>query len=139
MHFNAYKIFEVKRYSINKELITSGHLTVRHEGQRTSLNYRDKEINITASELYHPISALDGLRSQLETIYQSMIAINGCRIDVDHRANGGVMCYFIEYGKKAVENIYMFEPTDQVDKLCTVSQHEQAYLNWVESILPAEL
>ena len=45
------------------------------------------------------------------------------------------MCYLIEQGKKASENVYMFEPTTETEKLCTLEEHVAAYERWIESVI----
>jgi hypothetical protein len=130
--------YNVNRYSLAKEFIMSGKLTVIDEGQNTVLIYKDLEVEVHARGLHHPIVALENLRKQLETKHQSLVAINGCRIDTDYRATGSFSSYVIEEGKKATQNVHMFEPTDEIEKLCTVAEHIDTYDKWLESVMPKE-
>ena len=129
------EIYDVNRYSLDKEFIASGKLTVIDEGQNTILFYKDSEIKEQASAMYHPKAALENLRKQLEAKHQSIIGINGCRMDTDYRFDGSFNSYVIELGIKATENLHMFEPTIEIEKLCTVAQHEVAYDKWLESVI----
>ena len=89
---------------------------------------------MTASELYHPLVALESLRIILEIEYKSIIGCNGCRIDTAFRPTGGYGTYKIVAGRQATEIMNIFEPTDEVDKLCTVDEHIIAYNKWIESL-----
>jgi hypothetical protein len=51
--------YSIKRYDLRKNLIATGMLIVRSEGQTTHLTYADSEIKESVSELYHPIVALE--------------------------------------------------------------------------------
>lgn len=128
--------YDTNRYSLTKEFIMKGMLTVIDEGQRVVLIYKDLDIEEQASGLHHPKASLQNLRNQLETKHQSILAINGCRIDTDYRFDGSFNSYVIEQGKKASENLHMFEPTTEIEKLCTVDEHEKAYDKWLESVMP---
>jgi hypothetical protein len=124
----------IKRYNIRKDFIATGLLTIKSEGQITYLTYADSIINESVSELYHPIVALESLRRILENKYQSIIGCIGCRIDSAYRATGHYGTYIITYGKPSTERAFLFEPTDEVAKLCTVDEHKVAYKKWAESI-----
>lgn len=127
----------VGRYNFNKELICIGELEVIQDcnEHKTILVYTDKNINITASELYHPIKSLESLRKILESQYSSILAINGCRIDTSYRATGHHGQYIIEWGKQTSMRVSMFEPTTEIDKLGTIEEHKKAYLDWANSLL----
>ena len=127
-------IFSINRYSLDKRFISEGNLTITSEGQRTTLLYADSEIEIKASELYHPLTALEGLREILEKEYSSIIACNGCRCDTAYRPTGGYGTYKIILGQQATERLNLFEPTNEIEKLCTVDQHKAAYKKWVNSL-----
>lgn len=131
-------IYAVKRYSLNKQLISSGQLEIKQESQTTTLIYADDKITETATEPYHPLVALESLRKKLETEHNSIISINGCRIDTAYRPTGGNGTYLIKQGRQATKSVSLFEPTMEVDKLCTVEEHEAAYDKWVESLMPKE-
>lgn len=70
----------------------------------------------------------------METETNSILVINGCRIDTAYRASGSYGTYIIEHGKKAVNSAILFEPTKDIHKLCTVEQHEAAYEDWLKSL-----
>lgn len=124
----------VDRYSLDKKFIATGQLQVEEKEHSTILTYFDNGVNVSASGLYHPLLALESLRRQLEDDYNSTLAINGCRIDVDYRATGGYGCYVLEHGKQATTSVSMFDPTKAVDKLCTVDVHKVAYKTWLRSL-----
>ena len=89
---------------------------------------------MNASELYHPLVALKSLRKILEIEYASIIGCNGCRIDTSYRPTGGYGTYKIVTGQPATETMNIFEPTEEVDKLCTVDEHIIAYDKWIDSL-----
>jgi hypothetical protein len=128
--------YKVSRYSLDKEFIASGTLTIIDEGQKTKLIYKDDEVEVQASALYHPIVALEELRKELEMKHNSLLGINGCRTEMSLQTSGSFSSYLIEEGVIATENVHMFEPTTEVEKLCTVEQHEVAYEKWLESVMP---
>ena len=128
--------YKVNRYSLDKEFIAGGKLTVIDKGQKTELFYKDAEVEVQASALHHPIVALEDLRKELEVKHNSVLGINGCRIDTGLQTSGSFGCYLVEEGIKATENVHMFEPTTEVKKLCTVRQHESAYDKWLQSVIP---
>ena len=119
--------YTVNRYSLEKEFSASGKLTVIDKGQKVELIFKDAEVEVQASALYHPIVALENLRKELETKHNSLLGINGCRKDTSRQTSGNFYSYIIETGKKPTENVQMFQPTTEVEKLCTVQQHEAAY------------
>ena len=124
----------VERYNLKKEFICKGELEVEFEGQSTNLRYLDEQINISTSELYHPIAALESLRKILESKHQSILAINGCRIDTTRRYNGWGGNYLMEQkGKPATIPINMFEPTTEIGKLGTIVEHELSCKEWYDS------
>jgi hypothetical protein len=127
-------IFSIKRYSLDKEFISIGNLTIASEEQRTNLRFSDNSIEVTASELYHPLTALESLRRTLEKEYSSIIACNGCRCDTSYRPTGGFGTYRTFLGQQATEWLNIFEPTNEIDKLCTVDQHKAAYTEWLNSL-----
>jgi hypothetical protein len=124
----------ITRYSINKQSISEGILTVTDKGEATHLTFKDQAIEVSVSELYHPLIALESLRKILETRHKSIIACNGCRIDTAYRPTGGYGTYKIVLGQQATETLNIFEPTDEIEKLCTVDQHEAAYEKWIDSL-----
>ena len=126
--------YSIKRYNFRKEFIAAGLLTITSEGQTTHLTYFDSEIEESVCELYHPIAALESLRNALENKYKSIIGCTGCRIDSTYRATGGFGTYIINYGEPASKRASLFEPTDEVSKLCTVDEHKVAYKEWTDSI-----
>ncbi len=128
----------IKRYNLQKDFITTGLLTIISEGQTTHLTFTDSAIKESVSELYHPIIALESLRRVLENKYESIIGCIGCRIDSAYRATGGYGTYLITYGEPASERACLFEPTDEVAKLCTVDEHKVAYKLWTESLQQGE-
>ena len=125
----------VKRYSFGKEFIATGVLKISYEGQTTFLKYTDFAIEVTASGLYHPIAALENLRKILEFKHESLIGLTGCRIDSAIRPNSGGGTYLLIYGIPSSERAFIFDPTEQVEKLCTVDEHKAAYREWGNSIL----
>ncbi|MBP8192347.1 MAG: hypothetical protein KAX69_02000 [Chitinophagales bacterium] len=126
--------YKVKRYDFNKQYICDGEFHIIDEGQSTTLKYFDNEISIEVTELYHPLASLKKLRSQLENNYESIIGIEGCRIDVTYRATGHFGQYIMESGKPATISVNMFEPTNEVDKLCKEAEQEEAYYKWFNDI-----
>lgn len=126
--------YNVKRYKFDKQYICDGELHIIDEGQSTTLKYFDNEISIEVTELYHPLASLRKLRNQLENDYESIIGIQGCRIDVTYRFTGGYGQYIMEQGKQATILVDMFEPTHEIDKLCKEAEQEQAYDNWFDDI-----
>jgi hypothetical protein len=126
--------YSIKRYNLRKNLIATGLMTITSEGQTTHLTYADSEIKESVSELYHPIAALESLRRVLENKYESIIGCTGCRIDSAYRATGGYGTYIITYGEPASERVSLFEPTDEIEKLCTVEEHKVSYKKWVDSL-----
>jgi hypothetical protein len=128
--------YKVNRYTLDKELIANGTLTVIDEGQKTKLIYKDAEVEVQASALHHPITALENLRKELEVKHNSLLGINGCRMDTSRQTSSSFGSYLVEDGLKATEDVHMFEPTTEVGKLCTVEQHEAAYEKWLDSVMP---
>lgn len=124
----------VDRYSLEKTFIATGQLQVEEKDHSTILTYDDSNIKVSASGLYHPIVALENLRRQLEIDFNSILAINGCRVDTDYRATGGYGAYVIELGKKATNSVSLFDPTKAVNKLCTIEDHKAAYKTWLKSL-----
>ena len=124
----------VDRYSLDKTFISKGQLKIEEQDHSTILTYIDNDINISASGLHHPIKALEDLRKQLETVFNSILAINGCRIDTAYRPTGGYGTYIIEYGKQATNSLNLFEATKAIDKLCSVEEHKAAYNAWLKSL-----
>jgi hypothetical protein len=124
----------ITRYSLDKKIISNGILTITNEGQATHLTFKDSAIKVNASELYHPLVALVSLRKILETEYKSIIGCNGCRVDTAFRPTGGYGTYKIVTGQQATETMNIFEPTEEVDKLCTVDEHIIAYDKWIDSL-----
>jgi hypothetical protein len=125
----------VKRYSLLKTFIACGELTIEEESHGTILTYRDAEIAVKTSGLDDAFTALVSLRKQLENEQNSVLAINGCRIDTAFVATANHGTYVIKNGKPSSRTIGMFEPTAEVDKLCSIKEHELAYNDWLESIL----
>jgi len=126
--------YSINRYDLRKDLIATGLLTVTSEGQTTHLTYADSAIKESVSELYHPITALESLRRVLENKYESIIGCAGCRIDSAYRATGGRGTYIITFGEPASERVNLFEPTDEIAKLCTVEEHKISYKKWIDSL-----
>ena len=126
--------YPINRYSLTKELITTGTLTIIDEGNAIELVYVDSVIKESARELHHPLTALESLRKTLETKHCSLLNCNGCRIDTAYRATGVSEVYLIEDGKRATKSVDMFEPTKEIAKLCTVEEHELAYDKWLDSL-----
>jgi hypothetical protein len=126
--------YSIKRYDLRKNLLATGLLIVKSEGQATHLTYADSEIKESVIEPYHPIVALESLRRVLEDKYESIIGCNGCRIDSTYRATGGYGTYIITYEPPATERVNIFESTDEIDKLCTVEEHKVSYKRWVDSL-----
>ena len=128
------KKITIKRYDFNKIFISEGILTIVSEGQLTTLTYTDNVIEEIVTGLYHPLSVFESLRVILETKYQSLLGCNGCRIDTSYRATGGWGIYKIEYGKQATESLNIFEPTDEIKRICTVADLKEAYKKWLDSL-----
>ena len=126
--------FTINRYSLDKHFISVGTLTISSEGQKTNLSFSDNIIEVSSSELYHPLVALASLRLTLEKEYSSLIACNGCRRDTSYRPTGGYNTYLIVACQQATKLMNMFNPTDQVEKLCTVDEHKMAYKDWLDSL-----
>ena len=123
----------IKRFSLDKQNISTGTLTVISQGQITNLTFKDSTIEVTVSELYHPLIALESLRKVLEIEHQSLLGCNGCRIDTSYRATGGYGTYKIVPRQQATETLNIFEPTNDIEKLCTVNEHKAAYQKWIDS------
>ena len=83
---------------------------------------------------YEAYEQVENLRQQLAVDFNSTLAINGCRVDTDYRATGGYGCYIIELGKQATNSVSLFDPTKDIDKLCTVDVHKAAYKTWLKSL-----
>jgi hypothetical protein len=132
--FTKLMTIEIKRYSLDKLEISNGVLNVNHEGQKTSLSFKDSLIEVKAEDFYHPLIALEKLRIILETEYNSVLGCNGCRIDTSYRPTGGYITYKIESGKQAKVRLNIFEPTNRVDKLGTVDEHNESYKVWLDSL-----
>ena len=124
----------VNRYSLTKDFISTGTLTITSQGQSTYLTYADATIEETVNELYHPLTALSSLRQILEAKHKSIINCTGCRIDSAYRPTGGYGTYIITYGKPGTERASLFEPTTEILKLCTLEEHKIAYKKWTDSI-----
>ncbi len=124
----------IRRYSLTKENISTGTLTVLNKGQVTTLTFKDPIIEVTVSELNHPLMALESLRSVLEIEHKSLLDCNGCRIDTSYRATGGYGAYKIVSGQQATKILNIFEPTNDIEKLCTVEEHKAAYQKWMNSL-----
>jgi hypothetical protein len=126
--------FSINRYSLKKELISKGLLIIKDGGQLTILSYHDSMIAESAEALYHPLTALENLRILLEEKHGSLINCMGCRIDTAFRASGGYGSYIISLDHsrpvRESDSINIFEPTDNISKLCTVSEHILAYDKW---------
>lgn len=124
----------VERYSLDKIFIAKGQLNIEDKDQSTILNYSDEYIVVSENGLYHPTVALSNLRLKLEGCHNSILAINGCRIDTTYRATGSDRCYLIETGKQATISVNMFAATNDIEKLCTLEIHQAAYKAWQKSL-----
>jgi len=124
----------INRYNLNKEFVAQGTLIIDHKSQLTTLRYSDTEIDESVSELYHPLKALESLRVVLEQKHKSLIACTGCRNDSAYRATGGNGTYILIHGRPGTERAGLFEPTDEISKLCTVQEHKIAYKKWCDSL-----
>ena len=125
----------VKRYSLIKSFIATGELTVEEDGDVIMLSYRDLQISVSGSKENNPILALQSLRQQIENNNQSILSINGCRIDTAYISTPNYSTYVIDNHKPSSRSIGLFEPTSHIDKLCTYKEHEAAYEEWIQSIL----
>ncbi len=125
--------YNVKRYNFDKQYICDGELYVNGEGQNFTLKYIDHEIEIVITEPYHAIAPLIKLRKILEDNYQSLIGINGCRKDVSRRFTAHARQYILNKEEGLPKMIHMFEPTNEIDKLCKDIEHEKAYHEWNNS------
>jgi len=124
----------IRRYGSVNDYITTGEITIVEDGPLTELVYKDAEVEETASDRGHPIAALITLRQKLEDNHKSIIACNGCRIDTTLRHTGIDIAYVIRNGNIQQDDwIGIFEPTDEVEKLSTVKEHEKAYNEWCET------
>lgn len=123
----------ISRYNFNKQLIANGELEIIQKNSNFEISYKDTELELTATAPYHPLTALENLRIQLET-KESYINCMGCRIDTSYRPTGGYGTYIIETGIQATNSVNLFEPTSEIDKLCKVSDHQENYLNWIRSL-----
>jgi hypothetical protein len=124
----------IKRYSLEKEFIETGVLTITTEAQTTYLDYVDSKIKESTRALYHPIKALEDLRKILEVNHASLLGCIGCRIDSAYRATGHFGTYIVKAGGQAIERAELFDPTNEVQKLCTVEEHKIAYKKWADSL-----
>jgi hypothetical protein len=127
--------YSINRYDLDKGFLSTGTLTIIDENHLTQLIYADSQIKLSASELHHPLMALEKLRKILEAEHQSLLACNGCRIDTAYRPSGGYGVEIIELGKPALDCVDMFEPTTEIEKLCTVDEHKAAYEKWWDSVV----
>lgn len=125
-------VYKVSRYSLTKEFITTGELTVVANGSETCLAFSDYFLTEKAKALHHPIKALERLRQKLEIRHNSLLACAGCRIDSAYRATGHYRTYLVEPERPATKQVLLFEPTDAVELLCTVGEHKAAYLHWCD-------
>ena len=124
----------IERYSKNKNLIAIGDLSVINElDKKFKLIYRDSKVNIESIESDYPLLALEDLRLQLEEKFSSLINCSGCRKDVSYRPTGGMGSYIIEMGKPATKRINLFEPTKQIELLCTVDEQKKYYTEWIDN------
>ncbi len=131
--------YKVDRYSLDKEYITTGELTVIENGPLTELYYKDTQVEETASDRGLPMVALIALRQTLETKHKSLLAVNGSRIDTTLRPTVGDIAYVIRDDKIDKDDwVAIFEPAIELDKLCTVQQHEKAYDEWCDAVCPKE-
>jgi hypothetical protein len=131
--------YKINRYSLDKEYIMTGEITVTEDGPLTELLYKDTELEETASDRGLPMVALIVLREKLETKHKSILAINGSRIDTTLRPTGGDIAYVIRDNIIAEDDwVGIFEPTTELEKLCTVQQHEKAYDEWCDAVCPKE-
>jgi hypothetical protein len=126
--------YSIKRYSLNKELISEGSLVVTFDNNSTKLIYSDSEITESVEEKYHPIAALESLRKLLENEHKSLLNCNGCRIDTSYKYSGRITTFLIQQGKQATIILDMFEPTTDISKLCTIEEHKLAYRKWADDL-----
>lgn len=125
----------VQLYTLDKKHIASGQITIEEDGNTTVLSYTDPDITVSAIGVQNPFTALISLREKLETFHHSILAINGCRIDTAYMSTSNQGTYIIKNGKPSTRSINMFEPTSEIDKLCTIDEHEVAYNQWLENIM----
>jgi hypothetical protein len=126
--------YEIKRYSLDKKIISNGVLSIIDNGPGTKLIFKDSMIEVHSDDLCHPLMALEKLRITLETEYESIIACNGCRIDTSYRPTGGYGTYKIRAGQQATERLNLFRSTNEIELLCTVEEHTAAYKKWLDSL-----
>jgi len=124
----------LKRYTLDKQLICEGKLFVSDAGKTLHLRYVDSFIDEEAFAEYHLIVGLEILRTKLEQNHNSVLNCMGCRKDTSYRATGHFGGYLVEEGKQATIHINIFDPTDRIDQLATVDDHKTAYRQWLNSL-----
>lgn len=97
------------------------------------LTYKSEKRFISVTDDY-PFLALLKLRMELETMNVKLMC-NGARLDVypSSALIIGVKAYQLEYGKPATKAgiCNIFDPVDDVDKLSTVDEQRNFWLNWL--------
>lgn len=76
---------KIKRYSLGKNYVTTGEITIINDGPLTEVFYKDEEVEETARDMNHPMAVLTSLRQKIEEKYKSILGCNGCRIDTTLR------------------------------------------------------
>jgi len=126
--------YSIKRYSLGKEYLITGEITIIEDGPLTEVVYKDTEVEETASDRGLPMAALVTLRQKIEDKHESILGCNGCRIDTTLRHTGIDIAHVIRNGNIQEDDwVGIFEPTNKVEKLCTVKEHEKAYDDWCET------
>jgi hypothetical protein len=122
---------DVSRYDFEGRKLNAGVLTVTENGSVITVEYRDPDLYASAVAPHHPLMALEALRLNLEDNHGSILAINGCRIDMQYRM---VENYkgFICRNNRGKSKIDLFSPTDEISKLCTVAEHKLHYEKWLK-------
>jgi hypothetical protein len=127
--------FTINRLSFDKAIVDTGLLVLTLKDNQLFLHYKDQEIDAQSNDLF-TIVALEKLRLQLES-KGFLINCNGCREDTTYRAAGvqvGLMTYIMEKGHQAKQTINIFEPTNELSKICTVDEHKKKYKEWTQSL-----
>ena len=125
------KSYEVERYNFDERRLCSGVLTVSENGSSTTVAYRDAYISISAVAAHYPLLALEEMRLNLEDNHGSILAINGCRKDMQYRM---VENYkgFVCGNSRGKTKVDLFSPTDKIDRLGTVAEHKLSYEKWLK-------
>lgn len=113
---------------------TSAKIILNVEGNEVKLVCYLKDLVLETKDNY-PFFALVKLRLQLESKHIKFIC-NGNRIDVYPSGSSaiGFMAYELIDKQPATKLVNIFEPTSEINKICTVEDQKQYWENWIKSL-----